>query len=784
MKILSIIIFLFSFSLLGYTQDYTLSGSVNDNENGEDLIGVNVTVKGLAGVGTTTNIYGFYSLSLPKGEYTIIYSFIGMADQTFQIDLTKNIRKDLELKSSSNKIDEVVISAEKENKNVTSTEMSVTRLDIKEVEMIPVLLGERDIIKTIQLMPGIKSAGEGSSGFFVRGGGADQNLILLDGAPVYNASHLMGFFSVFNSDAIKDVKLYKGAAPAEFGGRLSSVMDIKMKEGNSKKLAINGGIGLISSRLTIEAPIVKDKGSFLISGRRTYADMFLLFSSDEKINSSSLYFYDLNLKANYRLGGNDRIFLSGYFGRDKFGFGDKFGFDWGNKTASLRWNHIFSEKLFSNTTLVYSDYSYEINVQDGLVKINSSIVDYNLKQDFDYYLNKNNKIKIGGNVIHHTFKPGDIETNSDNFGDMHIESRYSLESAAYISNEQKMGTKFTLTYGLRYTNFTQFGPGNIYSYNDYGDIIDSTEYGDWESVASYNGLSPRIAANFLINNKSSVKASLSRNYQYLHLLSNSTSGTPLDVWMPSSNNIKPEIADQVALGYFRNFKDNLFEFSAEVYYKQIQNAVDYKVGAEVTLNAAAEGQLIYGEGRAYGLELLFKKRKGKFTGWISYTLARSEKVFDQINSGSWYPARQDRTHDISVVGMYQISERVNISGSWVYYTGNATTFPSGKYMVDGEIYNLYSERNGYRMPEYHRLDIGLTWNGKKHKYIVNLDTGLKEKVKKKFTSSWNFSVYNLYARENAYMITFQESESDPNKTEAVQLALFKFIPSITYNFKF
>lgn len=783
MKQLFLLLTLFISSFI-FAQNYTISGSIKDNNNGEDLIGVNVTIKELSGVGTTTNVYGFYSLTLPKGEYTVVYSFLGMGDETFKINLDKNIRKSLELKSSSNTIDEVIVSAQKEDKNVTSTEMSVTKLDIKEIEMIPVLLGERDIIKTMQLMPGIKSAGEGSSGFFVRGGGADQNLILLDGAPVYNASHLLGFFSVFNSDAIKDVKLYKGAAPAEFGGRLSSVMDIKMKEGNSKKLAVNGGIGLISSRLTIEAPIVKDKGSFLISGRRTYADMFLKLSSDPDINNNTLYFYDLNLKANYKLGKNDRLFLSGYFGRDKFAFGDNFGFDWGNKTGTLRWNHIFSDKLFSNTSLVYSDYSYEIDINDGEVHINSSIIDFNLKQDFDFYLNKNNKIKIGGNIIHHTFKPGSVDVDIDNFNGFEIEKRYSLENALYLSNEQKIGKKLTLNYGLRYTNFVQLGPGDIYTYNSYGDILDTTNYSNNEIVAAYNGLSPRIAANYLINEKSSIKASLSRNYQYLHLLSNSTSGTPLDVWMPSSNNIKPEASNQVALGYFRNFAKNTYEFSAEVYYKQIENAVDYKVGAEVTLNDAAEGQLIYGEGRAYGLELLFKKRKGNFTGWISYTLAKSEKQFDVINDGSWYPARQDRTHDISIVGMYQISERLNISGSWVYYTGNAVTFPTGKYRIGGEIYNLYSARNGNRMPEYHRLDLGITLKGREHTYKLNYDTGEKEKVKKRFTSSWNFSIYNTYARENAYTISFGESETEPGKTEATQLSLFKIIPSITYNFKF
>lgn len=772
------------FSLYSFAQEYTLNGTIKDGNNGEDLIGVNITVKEKPGVGTTTNVYGFYSLSLPKGNYTIEYSFIGMEVISEQIDLTKNIRKNIELSSGSNKIDEVIVSAERENQNVTSNEMSVTRLEMKEVDKIPVLLGEKDIIKTIQLMPGIKSAGEGSSGFFVRGGGADQNLILLDGAPVYNASHLLGFFSVFNSDAIKDVKLYKGAAPAQYGGRLSSVMDVKMKEGNSKKLSVNGGIGLISSRLTIEAPIVKDKGSFLISGRRTYADMFLMFSSNESTKNTSLYFYDLNLKANYKITENDRIFLSGYFGRDKFGFDKKFGFDWGNKTGTLRWNHIFNEKLFSNTTFIYSDYSYKINIQDGLVEINSSIIDLNLQQDFDYYINNNNKIKVGGSAIYHTFKPGDIETTSTSFNSSQIQNRYSLESALYISNEQKLGSKLTLTYGLRYTNFTQYGAGDIYSYNHYGDIIDTTYYKDWETVASYNGLSPRISANFVVNPRSSIKASLSRNYQYLHLLSNSTSGTPMDVWMPSSNNIKPEIADQVALGYFRNLHKNTYEFSAEIYYKKIQNAVDYRDGAEVVLNDAAEGQLVFGDGRAYGLELLFKKRKGNFTGWLSYTIAKSESSFNEINNGSWYPSRQDRTHDISLVLMYQITERLNVSGSWVYYTGSAVSFPSGKYETNGQVYNLYTSRNGYRMPVYHRLDIGLTWDGKKYKLIKNVETGEVKKQRKKFHSSWNVSVYNLYARENAYMISFEESKTDPNKTEAVQLSLFKIIPSITYNFNF
>ena len=785
MKRIILTLLLINLSFFVFSQNYTISGNIKDSSDGEDLTGANVLVKELKGIGATTNIYGYYSLSLPKGEYTIIYSFIGMKDIAFKVNLTKNIRKDIELGAGAEQLDEVVITGEKENKNVTSNDIGVSSLNMKEIEMIPVLMGEQDIMKTLQLMPGVKSAGEGGSGFYVRGGGADQNLILLDDAPVYNASHMLGFFSVFNSDAIKDVKLYKGAAPAEFGGRLSSVMDIKMKEGNSKRLAVSGGIGLISSRLTIEAPIVKNKGSFIISGRRTYADMFLKMSSDKRLNQSQLYFYDLNLKANYRIGANDRIFLSGYFGRDKFGFSDKFGFDWGNKTGTLRWNHIFNEKLFSNTTFIYSDYNYVINIQDGLVKIGSDIQDFNFKQNFDYFLNNKNKIKIGGNVIHHTFKPGDIDVASGaGFNSSSIENRYSVESAVYLLNEQKIGTKLTINYGLRYTNFSQLGPGDMFSYNNYGDIIDTTSYGKKDVVVSYNGLAPRILANYVINKNSSVKASLSRNYQYLHMLSNSTAGTPLDVWMPSSNNIKPEIADQIALGYFRNFKDNLFEFSTEIYYKKIQNALDYKTGAQVTLNEAAEGQLLFGEGRAYGIELFFKKRKGKFTGWISYTLAKSEIKLDEINNANWYPTHQDRTHDISVVGMYQINQRWNVSGSWVYYTGNAVTFPSGKYEMDGQVFNLYTERNGYRMPNYHRMDIGVTLKGKDFKYLLNPDTGEKKKVNKKFKSSWNFSIYNMYMRENAYMISFEQHPDDPSKTQAVQLSLFKIIPSITYNFKF
>ncbi|MGV6861937.1 MAG: TonB-dependent receptor [Putridiphycobacter sp.] len=782
----TLLLTLLSFSLFG--QKFTISGSLKDGATGEDLIGARILVKDQAGVGAITNVYGFYSLTLEKGTYTLIYQSIGFEPQEHVINLTENLTKNLELKPKTEVLKTVVVTGEKLDENVSSAEMGVDKIKVKDIEAVPVLFGEKDIMKTMQLMPGVKSAGEGNSGFYVRGGGADQNLILLDGAPVYNASHLLGFFSVFNSDALKDVKLYKGASPAQFGGRLSSVMDIKMKEGNYKKLSVSGGLGLISSKLTVEAPIVKDKGSFIISGRRTYVDAFLPLMKDrnEALSKSTLYFYDFNAKANYRLGEKDRIFLSGYFGRDVFGFSDQFKFDWGNATATARWNHIYSKKLFSNTSFIFSKYNYKIAFGDegNRIQISSQIQDFNLKQDFNYYLNSNNTLSFGANIIHHTFKPGEIDTGEDiDFVFNDISERYSVESALYLSNEQKIKQRITLVYGLRFSNFTQIGPGDTYTYNEAGNVTDTTTYKDWESVATFNGLSPRLSFNFMLNEVSSIKAGYSRTYQYLHLLSNSTASTPTDVWIPSSNNVKPEIADQYSLGYFRNFKDNLIEFSTEFYYKSLQNSIDYKDGAMVTLNPTIEGDLLFGIGRAYGVEFLVKKRRGKFTGWVSYTWSKTEKLFDDINQGSWFPAKQDRTHDVSIVGIYKLNDRLTFSGTWVYYTGNAVTFPSSKYMIEGQVVNYYTERNGYRMPDYHRLDLGITLSNKKYKTTVDVDTGEEIRIEKKFESSWNFSAYNVYGRENAYSISFQENEVT-GQTEAVQLSLFKLIPSIAYNFKF
>lgn len=774
------------FTSLTFSQNnFTISGNIKDNATGEDIIGARIQVEELPGKGAITNVYGYYSLTLPAGTYTINYNFIGYQKITKKVTLDQNVIKNVELTLSTEMLKEVEVTAEKLGENLKTTEMGVEKITVKDVESIPVLFGEQDIMKTMQLLPGVKSAGEGNSGFYVRGGGADQNLILLDEAPVYNASHLLGFFSVFNSDALKDVKLYKGGAPAEFGGRLSSVMDIKMKEGNSKKFSASGGIGLISSRLTVEAPIVKDKGSFILSGRRTYVDQFLRFSKNENLDGAGLYFYDFNAKANYRITDKDRVFVSGYLGRDQFKFGSQLQFDWGNITGTARWNHIYNGKLFGNATFIFSKYNYVIGIGEGNTKVElgSQIQDFNFKKDFDYYLNSNNTLSFGGNIIHHTFEPGDINIGEGlGFSIDDIPVKHSLESALYVSNDQKIGNRLNLTYGLRYSNFTQIGPGETYSFTNEG-LIDSTSY--WstnEKVVSYNGLSPRLGVNLILNEKSSLKGGYSRTYQFMHLISNSTSSTPTDIWLPSSPIIKPQIADQYSIGYFRNFNKNTVEFSAEAYYKDFKNVIDYRDGAEITLNPNVEAELLFGIGRAYGLELLAKKKVGKFTGWLSYTISKTENKIDGINNGDWFSAKQDRTHDISVVLMYKLNQRLNFSTSWVYYTGNAVTFPSGKYIIEGQVVNEFTERNGYRMPDYHRLDLGVTLHNKKTKIITDADNNQIE-IPKKFESSWNFSVYNAYGRENAYSITFQENEIT-GQTEAVKLALFKIIPSITYNFKF
>lgn len=759
---------LLTMSISAFAQDKaTLSGYVKDAETGEALIGATVYLPD-AGKGAYTNAYGFYSLTLPAGTYQVNFQYLGYQTLKEEIALDKSIRKDIELALNANSLDEVIISGQAADNNVQAAEMGVTRLSISEIKKVPVLFGETDVLKTLQLLPGVKPAGEGSSGFFVRGGGTDQNLILLDEAPVYNPSHLLGFFSVFNGDAINSTKLYKGNMPAEYGGRLSSALDIQMKDGNKKDYGLSGGIGLISSRLTAEGPIVEDKGSFMVSGRRTYADIFLLFSGDSNINSSTLYFYDLNAKANYKLGEKDHIYLSGYFGRDKFGLGDQFNINWGNATGTLRWNHLFNDRLFLNSSLIYSDYDYEIEIGAANASIGSGIKDINLKEDFSYYANSQNTLKFGLNAIYHTFVPGEISSTTEDEPSINqeIQERYALETAAYISHEWKPSQKFTLNYGLRYSNFTVLGPGTFYDYDAAGNAIDSATYAQNEVVTNYGGLEPRITASYVITPEQSVKASYARNRQYIHLLSNSTASSPTDVWIPSTNNVKPEIADQLSVGYFRNFDDNKWESSVEVYYKDMQNQIEYKNGADLFLNDNVESQLVYGSGYSYGVELLLRKKTGKFTGWLGYTWSKTIREFDEINGGNPFSARQDRTHDISIVGMYDLNKKWDFSAAWVYYTGDAVTFPSGSYVVDGNLVPLYSERNGYRLPDYHRLDLSATYFGKKP------------------NSNLNFSIYNAYGRKNVYSIDFQPSETNPFAQEAVKTYLFQWVPSVTYNFKF
>jgi hypothetical protein len=762
---LFIICFLKGVSIFAQSQ-YTISGTIKDSRNGEALIGVAVTIADKSNVGTRTNDYGFYSITLEKGSQRLRAKYIGFKEEFKEITLDgdKTVNWELESKQS---LKEVNIKAKRKDDNITKAQMGTETINIKEIAKVPVLFGEKDVLKTIQLLPGVKSAGEGNAGFNVRGGSTDQNLILLDEAPVYNASHLLGFFSTFNSDAIKDATIIKGNSPANYGGRLSSVLDVRMKEGNNKKFAVNGGIGLISSRLTVEGPIQEEKSSFMLSGRRTYVDVFLQMSEEFKKNS--LYFYDFNAKANYKINEKNRIYLSGYFGRDVLGFGDIFGIDWGNATGTLRWNSLISKKLFSNTSLIYSDYDYNIKITSGSTKfnINSNITDLNFKEDFTYFVNPKNTVKFGLNAIHHNLTPTRFQGDSiDNTA--FKKGRKSLESGLYLTNTMTPSAKWSLDYGLRLSTFTILG-GEKYNRFEGDKRIDSFDLTNQRFGKTYLSPEPRFTANYIINDSSSVKIGYARNTQHLHLLSNSTSTSPTDQWIGNSYNIRPEISDQISVGYSRNFDDNTYELNVEGYYKNMQNQVDYKNGADINTAVDVESELLYGDGRAYGLELTFKKKMGKLTGWIGYTLSRTERKIDGINNGEWYVARQDRTHDLSIVGIYQLTERWSLSALFVYNTGNAVTFPSGKYNVGGQTQFYYTERNGYRMPAYHRVDVSATWEGK---------------TNKKFQSSWNIGLYNIYGRENAYLIQFRDNPSNANETQALQYALFKFVPSITYNFKF
>jgi hypothetical protein len=750
---------------------FSLYGTIRSAKTGETIIGATVSIVGETEA-TMSNEYGFYSLSLPGGQYTVRFSAIGSKTRQVAVDLAKDVELSPNLEEESTELVAVTVTSSAAATDRRSPQMSMERINVQSVRNIPVIFGERDILKTIQLLPGVKSAGEGNSGFYVRGGTADQNLILLDEAPVYNPSHLLGFFSTFNSDAIKNVTLYKGAMPAQYGGRLSSVVDVKMNDGNNQDVGVSGGIGLIASRLMVEGPLQKGRSSFLVSGRRTYADLFLHLFADSSLRKASLYFYDLNTKLNFQLGKKDQLFFSGYFGRDVLRQKDLAGIDWGNGTGTLRWKHVFNKKLFSNTSLIYSNYDYEIitNTEATNYHIRSRLRDWNLKEEAQWYANTRNTLTFGLNAIYHNIKPGEISVGSDNgMVSEDLQDRYSLESALYASNTWRVSDKWGLTYGLRLSSFSILGEGDYYQLDADGKVIDTTHYKRGELVKTYIDPEPRLAASYQVSSNSALKLSYTRNVQNLHLLSNTTAASPTDKWVANTNIIKPEKADQLAMGYYQTLRDPRYELNIEAYYKAMQNVIDYRNGAQVFTNEPIETQLLFGKGRAYGIEFLFKKKTGRFNGWISYTISKTERRIAGINNNEWYNARQDRTHDIAIVGIYQLSDKWTLSANWIFYTGDAVTYPSGKYRLDNEVYFYFSERDGYRMPNYHRLDISATRQLKKGK---------------KFSSEINFSLFNAYGHANAYQISFRENETDPTKTEAVQTSLFTFVPSITYNFKF
>jgi hypothetical protein len=753
-------------------KNYTVSGTIKDAATGETLIGATVRLQELQQNVVPTNSYGFFSLTAPEGDYTLTISYIGYETISQPIRLNKNAQLSIKLTSGSTLTEISVNGSSRKNENVASPQMGLSRLDLSQINNVPVIFGEKDVLKTIQLLPGVKSTGDGNTGFYVRGGGSDQNLILLDEAVVYNASHLFGFFSTFNSDAIKDVNLYKGGMPAQYGGRMSSVLDIRMLDGNNQAYTVQGGIGLIASRIKVEGPIVKNKGSFMISARRTYADLFLKLSSDSTTRSASLYFYDINAKVNYRLDDKNAFYLSGYFGKDVLGLKDNFETNWGNQTATLRWNHIFTNKLFSNTSLIYSNYNYIVQsfTTNNDFKVLSKIRDFNVKEDLEYFFSDKNTLRFGVNVVKHTIAPGDISTSSTSaINAKTIQNRFGMETAAYVSDEWHATDKLSFLYGVRLSAFSLIGPGTFNTYNAAGTITATNTYPSGKVIKSYINPEPRVSASYTFNEQNSLKASYNRNSQNIHLLSNSTSSSPTDLYVMSSNNIKPGIADQLSLGFFKNSKDNVYEFSTEVYYKKMQNQIDYQNGAQLLGNQDVESQLVYGQGRAYGVEFFLKKKRGRLNGWIGYTLSKTENRFDAINNGRYFAATHDRIHDMSIVGIYQLAKRWTISATFVYGTGNAVTYPHGKYKVGGLTTFYYPERNADRLPAYNRLDLGVTFEGREHK---------------RFHSSWTFGLYNAYNRKNPYTVTFEDSENDPTRTDAVKTSLFGRIPSVTYNFRF
>ncbi|MCP4457137.1 MAG: TonB-dependent receptor [Cytophagales bacterium] len=780
-------------------EKYTINGYIADANDGESLIGATVYIREISG-GNVSNVYGFYSITVPPGEYTIEYRYIGYTTQVKTISLNADQRMDVELVSDQVILEAVIVTAEPEDVNVSGIEMSTSQLDIEAINKIPSFLGEVDVIKSLQMLPGVTSVGEGASGFNVRGGGVGQNLVLLDEAPVYNSSHMLGFFSVFNPDAVKDVKLYKGGVPARFGGRISSILDIRMKEGNSKELEVNGGIGSIFSRLAIEGPIKKEKASFIIAARRSYIDILAKPFSSFFDDGAALYFYDLTAKTNYNISDKDRLYLSGYFGRDIFNFTKSEGINWGSKTLTFRWNHLYNQRLFSNLTFFVSNYDYELAFGDDNVdkfEWSSDITTFNIKPEFTYFLDTKNELTFGGEYLKYNFEPANATVVSvGEVTKFDLPNKHAAEYAAHVGNEQRVNSILTLLYGLRYSGFNYLGPSDVYTFSDttagFRPTVNSVQTASkGETVKTYTNLEPRLAAKYQLNETSSVKASYNRMAQYIHLVSNTTASNPLDIWTPSTNNIKPQIGDQVALGYFRNFKSNAFETSAEVYYRKTQNQIDYIDGAELFINQTIEGDFLSGKGRTYGLELYAKKNEGRLTGWMSYTIAKTELKIDGINfqenkesrKGKWYPTRYDQKHNFKAAAFYEKSERVSFSANFTYLTGTPTTFPTHRYQVEHLTIpeNAQDSRNNLRIPDYHRLDFSITILGRK--------IGKSGKVRKN-ESSTVVTFYNLYNRKNPFSIYFSQKDEQliDNQiadTRASQVSILgSIVPSVTYNFKF
>jgi hypothetical protein len=769
---------------------FTLSGSIKDFKSNETLIGVNVYIPELK-IGTTSNEYGYYSLTLPSGEYVVEVSYVGYQGIQRTITLNQNTKTNFALNESGEELQEVVIVDNKGKINIKSPEMSANKLSIATIKKMPVVMGEVDVLKSILLLPGVTNAGEGASGFNVRGGGADQNLILLDEANIFNSSHVFGFFSVFNPDAIKDMKLYKGGIPARYGGRASSVLDIYQKDGNSKEFHANGGIGLISSRLLLEGPLVKDKGSFLIGGRASYAHLFLKLSEEQKDNSA--YFYDLNAKLNYKVNDNNSLYLSGYFGRDVFSINKSFANIYGNSTLNIRWNHLYSDKLFSNLSFIYSDYYYGLDLDFVGFKWDSGIKNYNIKYDFKNYISDKFKLNYGLNGIYYDFNPGSIKPSNESSGinPDQLDKKYAFEPAAYIEAENQLSKKVTVSYGLRYSLFYRLGESNINLYENNSPLIFNPQLQIYEKatpvatqfyaknkvIKSYDNLEPRFATSYQLNDDEAIKASYNRMAQYLQLISNTSSPTPLDVWMPSDQYIKPQLADQVALGYFRNIKDGAYSLEVETYYKKIKNRLDYIDGADLIANDAIEQVILNGKMRSYGLEILLKKNEGKLNGWVSYTLSKSEQQTPGrtseelgINNGKWYNSAYDKTHNLAITSAYNLNDKWSFGANFTLQSGQPVTYPSGQYDYLGIVVPSFGLRNEYRLPAYHHLDVSATLTPRKNK-------------DRNWKGEWVFSIYNLYNRQNAASVNFRQNE-DAGNNEAVRTSIFGIVPAVSYNFKF